>query len=333
MFVCIKLKSWKKGGDTKEMKKMRAIICLCAIGGCIFVGAVIAGIFQGRSNQQPSSATELTDKEKSKAIKIAFEDGRIKEMLKGKEYSISYVNTTTREQLIEGKSVLKISPVVEMYISGLEWVTKVDVVVDLDEGKVIDMPINTHFKPMPARGVTKEERVEAIEIALNHEIVKEKIAGLPYEIPWVNEIKETSKIKGERPGERLVMVNIGIVGTMISYSVGVSITERRVIYISEDSWGGRMGQEKSDKAYEIAENDPWIKEKIEKRESSSTTRQRLVGEKLLVDVYIQPKGSETIIVATVDIEEEKVIGITESASWPESSEGIYTIEPNATKLL
>ena len=315
------------------MKKMRAIICLCAIGGCIFVGAVIAGIFQGRSNQQPSSATELTDKEKSKAIKIAFEDGRIKEMLKGKEYSISYVNTTTREQLIEGKSVLKISPVVEMYISGLEWVTKVDVVVDLDEGKVIDMPINTHFKPMPARGVTKEERVEAIEIALNHEIVKEKIAGLPYEIPWVNEIKETSKIKRERPGERLVMVNIGIVGTMISYSVGVSITERRVIYISEDSWGGRMGQEKSDKAYEIAENDPWIKEKIEKRESSSTTRQRLVGEKLLVDVYIQPKGSETIIVATVDIEEEKVIGITESASWPESSEVIYTIEPNATKLL
>ena len=332
MFVCIKLKSWKKGGDTKEMKKMRAIICLCAIGGCIFVGAVIAGIFQGRSNQQPSSATELTDKEKSKAIKIAFEDGRIKEMLKGKEYSISYVNTTS-EQYIEGKSVLNTCPVVEMYIGGSEWVTKAEVIVDLDEGKIIDMPINTHFKPMPARGVTKEERVEAIEIALNHEIVKEKIAGLPYEIPWVNEIKETSKIKGERPGERLVMVNIGIVGTMISYSVGVSITERRVIYISEDSWGGRMGQEKSDKAYEIAENDPWIKEKIEKRESSSTTRQRLVGEKLLVDVYIQPKGSETIIVATVDIEEEKVIGITESASWPESSEVIYTIEPNATKLL
>jgi len=314
------------------MKKIRAILCLCAISGCIFVGAVIAGIFQGASNQQPSSAKELTDKEKSKAIKIAFEDERIKEMLKGKEYSISYVNTTS-EQYNEGKSVLNTYPVVEMYIGGSQWVTKVEVIVDLDEGKIIDMPINTHFKPMPARGVTEEERVEAIEIALNHEIVKEKIAGLPYEIPWVNEIKETSKIKRERPGERLVMVNIGIVGTMISYSVGVSITERRVIYISEDSWGGRMGQEKSDKAYEIAENDPWIKEKIEKRESSSTTRQRLVGEKLLVDVYIQPKGSETIIVATVDIEEEKVIGITESASWPESSEVIYTIEPNATKLL
>ncbi|RZN40103.1 MAG: hypothetical protein EFT35_03295 [Methanophagales archaeon ANME-1-THS] len=316
----------------KEMKKTGAIICLCAISGCIFVGAVIVGIFHEGSNQQPSSIKELTDKEKSKAIKIAFEDERIKEMLKGKEYSISYVNTTTSEQYIEGKSVLNTCPVVEMYIGGSEWVTKVEVIVDLDEGKIMNMLINTHFKPMPPRGVTEEERVEAIEIALNHEIVNEKIAGLPYEIPWVNEIKEESKIKRERPGERLVMVNIGIVGTMISYSVSVSLTERRVIYIAEDSWGGKMGQEKSDKAYEIAENDPWIKEKIEKRESSSTTRQRLVGEKLLVDVYIQPKGETTIIVATIDIEEEKVIGITESASWPESSEVIYTIGPNASKL-
>lgn len=307
------------------MKKITAIICLCAIGGCIFVGAVIGGIFQGKSNQQPSSAKELTDREKSKAIKIAFEDERIKEMLKGKEYSISYVNTTTSEQYIEGKSVLNTCPVVEMYIGGSEWVTKVEVIVDLDEGKIIDMPINTHFKPMPARGVTEEERVEAIEIALNHEIVKEKIAGLPYEIPWVNEIKEGSKIKRERPGERLVMVNIGIVGTMISYSVGVSLTERRVIYIADSSWGGRMGQEKSDKAYEIAENDPRIKEKTEGREWSSTARQRLAGEELLVDIYIEPKGSETIIVATIDIEEEKVIGITESASWPESYVVIYTI--------
>jgi hypothetical protein len=331
MFVCIKLKSWKKGGDTKEMKKMRAIICLCAIGGCIFVGAVIAGIFQGRSNQQPSSATELTDKEKSKAIKIAFEDERIKEMLKGKEYSISYVNTTTREQLIEGKSGLKISPVVEMYISGLEWVTKVDVVVDLDEGEVIDMPITPHFKPMYPRGVTEEERVEAIEIALNHEIVDEKIAGLVYEIPWVDEIEEESEIKRERPGERLVMVNIGIAGTMIGYVVTVSLIEGKVIRITELPWGGKMGLEKSDKAHRIASNDPRIKEKL-KEEWHATERQRLVGEKLLVDVYIQPKGSETIIVATVDIEEEKVIEINETTSWPKSELTLYTTDTNASKF-
>jgi hypothetical protein len=314
------------------MKKITAIVCLCFLGGCILVVAMIGGIFQGRSNQEPNSAEELTNKERSEAIKVAFEDERIKEMLEGKEYSISYVNTTTSEQYIEGKKVLKTCPVVEIYIGGSEWITKLDVIVDFDEGKITDMPINTHFKPMPARGVTEEERVEAIEIALNHEIVNEKIAGLPYEIPWVNEIKETSKIKRERPGERLVMVNIGIVGTMISYSVSVSLTEGTVIYITEDSWGGRMGQEKSDKAYEIAENDPWIKEKIEKREYSSTTRQRLVGEKLLVDVYIQPKESETIIVATVDIEEEKVIEINESASWPKSEVILYTTETNANKL-
>lgn len=305
------------------MKKIVAIICLCAIGGCIFVGAVIGGIFQGRSNQEPKSAEELTNKERSEAIKVAFEDERIKEMLEGKEYSISYVNTTTSEQYIEGKSVLKTCPVVEIYIGGSEWITKLDVLVDLDEGKVMDMSKNPHFKLTPPRGITEHERVESIEIALNHKIVKDKLEGLPYEIPWVNEIKEESKIKRERPGERLVMVNIGIVGTMISYSVSVSLTEGTVIYITEDSWGGKMGMEKSDKALAIAENNPWIKEKIEEREYSSTTHQRLVGEKLLVDVYIQPKGSETIIVATVDIEEEKLIEINESASWPKGYVVLY----------
>lgn len=307
------------------MKKIGAIICLCAIIGCIFVGAVIAGIFHRGSNQQASSAKELTDREKSKAIEIAFKDGRIQEMLNGKEYSISYVNTTTSEQSIEGKGVLNTYPVVEIYIGGSEWVTKVEVIVDLDKGEIIDMPVNPHFKPMPARGVTEEERVEAIEIALNHEIVKEKIAGLPYEIPWVNEIKEGSIIsEGRPPGERLVSVTIGIVGTMISYSVSVSLTEGRVVYLTEDAWGGKMGQEKSDKAHEIAENDPRIKEKIEGREWSSTAHQRLVGDKLLVDVYIQPEGSETIVVATVDIDREKVVEINETSSWPKGYEVLYS---------
>jgi len=59
--------------------------------------------------------------------------------------------------------------------------------------------------------------------------VKAKIDGLVYEIPWVNEIKEESKLKRERPGERLVMVDIGIAGTMVSYSVLVSLTEGTVI--------------------------------------------------------------------------------------------------------
>lgn len=322
MFVGIKLKSWKKGGDAKEMKKIVAIICLCAIGGCIFVGAVIGGIFQGRSNQQ--AVKELTDKEKSEAIKIAF-DEKVKEMVKGKEYSISYVNTTTREQLIKGKRVSRTYPVVEMYINGPEWVTKVDVLVDLDEKKVIGMPETPQAKPMPPRGVTGEERVEAIEIALNHEIVKEKIEGLVYEIPWVDEIEEESEIKRESPGERLVMVNIGIAGTMIGYVVAVSLTEGKVINITELPWGGEMGAEKSDKACKIAYNDPGIKEKI-KEEWHARARQRLVGKKLLIDVYIQPKGSETIIVATVDIEAEKVTEITESASWPKDYVVLYKSE-------
>lgn len=311
------------------MKKRTAITCLGFIGGCILVGAVIGSFIQEKTNQQPGSARELTNKEKSEAIKVVFEDERLHEMLKGREYSISYVNTSSREQLIEGKRVVMTYPVVEMYIGGAEWITKVSVLADLDEKKVIDMLETPQAKPMPRRGVTEEERVEAIRIALNNEIVKAKIDGLVYEIPWVNEIKEESKLKRERPGERLVMVSIGIVGTMISYSVSVSLTEGTVISITEGSWGGKMGSEKSDKAHEIAKNDPWIKEKIERRVCSSTAHQRLVDGILLVDVYIQPKEYETIIVATVDIEEEKVIEISEAASWPKDYVVLYKSDINA----
>ena len=297
------------------------------------MGVVIAGIFQGRSSQQESSFRELTEKEKSEAIKIAFDNEKVKEMVKGKEYSISYVNMTSKEQVIEGKRVLGSYPVVEMYIGGAEWVTKVNVLVDLDEKKVIDMSENPHVKPIPPKGVTEEEIAEAIKIALNNEIVKGKIEGLVYEIPWVDEIREESEIKRERPGERLGMVNVGIVGAMITYIVTVSPAERKVIRISELPWGGRMGREKSEEAYEIARNNSRVNEMIygvgERQQFlvEYLTRDRVVGGKLLVDVYMhrEKPEPEKAIVVTGDFEEEKVIGINEMVSWsrPEDYKVIY----------
>jgi len=48
---------------------------------------MIGGLFQEKTDRQ----LELTGEERAEAIKITFDDGRVKEMLKGKEYKVMRV--------------------------------------------------------------------------------------------------------------------------------------------------------------------------------------------------------------------------------------------------
>lgn len=309
------------------MKRGTKVIYLCFVGGCILVGALlIANIFQRNANQQWKSVEEPNWKDKSEALKIAFEDTRVKGMIKGNEYGIPYVNLTSEEQMPY--------PMVVMWvIQEGEWANKVEIIVDLNEKKVLNIREKSHFKQLPPRGVAGEEREQAIKIALDNKFVKEKIDGLVYEIPWVDEIREESEIKKERPGERLAMVNIGIVGANLVYIVTVSLTEGKVIRITETYWGGRLARENSERAYEIARNDSRVKEMIygvgERQQFlvEYLTRDRIVGGKLLVDIYMHKEKPEPekAIVVTVDLEGGKVIEINEMASWsrPEDYKVIY----------
>ena len=292
-------------------------VVLCIIGG-VFVLVLIAGIFQVG---QRHDVKELTWREELEALKIAFEDARMKEMVKGNEYGISYVNLTSEEQMPY--------PMVVMWVlQEGEWANKVEIIVDLNEKKVLNIREKSHFKQLPPRGVVGEEREQAIKIALDNKFVKEKIDGLVYEIPWVDEIREESEIKKERPGERLAMVNIGIVGANIVYIVTVSLTEGKVIRITEAYWGGKIAKENEKKAKEIAKNDSRVREIIfegrsEWRELKGFVieymcRDRVVGGKLLVDVYIHRESPEPerFILTTVDLEEGKVIVVKEVSSMP-----------------
>lgn len=289
-------------------------VVLCIIGG-VFVLVLIAGIFQVG---QRHDVKELTWREKLEALKIAFEDARMKEMVKGNEYGITGVNSTSRG----GKSY----PVVEITVQEGGWVNRVNLIVDLDEKRVLDIQEKNHFKQMPKRGVTDEERERAIEIALKNDIVKEKIGGSVYEIGWVD--VAGPKVRGDTSKERLIMVNIGIVGARLVYIVTVNLSEGKVVKITEAYWGGKIAKENEKKAKEIAKNDSRVREIIfegrsEWRELKGFVieymcRDMVVGGKLLVDVYIHRESPEPerIILTTVDLEEGKVIGVKEVSSMP-----------------
>jgi len=166
-----------------------------------------------------------------------------------------------------------------------------------------------YIKPIIPRGVTGEEKEEAIRIALSNESVKEKIEGLEYEV------RDVLAFKKWMTGEKLetVYVDIHIKGTGICYTAKVNLTEGRVTRISESYCGDKIGEEKSRKASKIAQNDPRIKERIEgkikERDYEVIRRNRLIGKKLVVDVCIEIKEPPERYVATVDTEEWKVIGV------------------------
>lgn len=85
-------------------------------------------------------------------------------------------------------------------------------------------------------------------------------------------------------------------------------------YISQSHYEDKIGREKTSKTVTIALNDSKIKEKIEGEGYEIGTCQRLIGERLIVDVEIilmEPKY-HTIAVVRVDPEEEKIIKIDES---------------------
>ena len=166
-----------------------------------------------------------------------------------------------------------------------------------------------YIKPIIPRGVTGEEKEEAIRIALSNESVKERIEGLEYEV------RDVIAFKKWMTGEKLetVYVDIHIKGTEICYTAKVNLTEGRVTRISESYCGDKIGEEKSRKASKIAQNDPRIKERIEgkikERDYEVIRRNRLIGKKLVVDVCIEIKEPPERYVATVDTEEWKVIGV------------------------
>lgn len=152
------------------MKKRRAVICLCFIGGCILVGVVIAGVFQMKPNLQPRnySIRELNEEEKEEAIKIALDDTSVKEKFEGLEYRIAGVlafeNLTTRE---------KLEPQVLMYINGTAicYAAK----VNLSEKRVTEISESNCGDE-----VGREKSAKAIKIALNDSRVKEKMKGRDY---------------------------------------------------------------------------------------------------------------------------------------------------------
>lgn len=134
-----------------------------------------------------------------------------------------------------------------------------------------------YIKPIIPRGVTGEEKEEAIRIALSNESVKERIEGLEYEV------RDVLAFEKWMTGEKLetVYVDIHIKGTGICYTAKVNLTEGRVTRISESYCGDKIGEEKSRKASKIAQNDPRIKERIEgkikERDYEVIRRNRLIG--------------------------------------------------------
>jgi len=284
------------------MKKRTAIICLCT-GGCLLVGIVIGAMFQGKTYRQPDSARELTEAEKEEAIKIALSNASVKDILKGKEYKVGEVRMGKVGSFEKG---WKESPSVRIYIDERRYFYAV---VDLENKKVITM-YGPPFRETMPREVTEEEREEAIKIALSNKSVREKIGGLDYEIVDVRGLKRW--VSGEKL--ETYFVGIGIKGTTIAYNIKVNLTEGKVTYISQSHYEDKIGREKTSKAVTIALNDSRIKEKIEGKGYEIGTCQRLIGERLVVDVEIilmEPKY-HTIAVVRVDPEEEKIIKIDES---------------------
>ncbi|HDS45127.1 MAG TPA: hypothetical protein ENN68_03385 [Methanomicrobia archaeon] len=284
------------------MRKLMAIAYL--VIGCLLVGIVIASFFQGKSNQQPGnwSARKLTEEERAEVIKIALDDTKVKEMLKGKEYKISGAGMWLEEN--------RTGPVVMIYAGEDNWtkITMIDVLVDLDKKNVVDI-VERPIEPVILKGAI-ERREEAIGIALDSEIVKEKIEGLEYHI------KEVYAFENLKTGEKGMRVYIHINETNVCYGVNVNLTERRVTEIGQSDRGiDKIGTEKSAKAMDIALDDPRVKEKMEGKQCIVTARQKLIGKKLLVDVYIEMEEPPMTYIATVDWEEGKVIKITETASW------------------
>lgn len=161
------------------MKKATAMICL--VIGCLLVGIVIASFFQGRSNQQIGdySARRLTEEEKEEVIKIALDNASVKEILRGKEYSVEEVGIAKIGRFEE--HVWQEYPIVRIYI---ERKYRIDVIVDLENKKVISV-VGLPYREVMPREITEEEREEAIKIALDNESVKGKLEGLGYKISHV----------------------------------------------------------------------------------------------------------------------------------------------------
>ena len=168
-----------------------------------------------------------------------------------------------------------------------------------------------YLKPIIPRGVTGEEKEEAIRIALSNESVKERIEGLEYEV------RDVLAFEKWMTGEKLDTddVYIHIKGTPICYIAIVNLTERRVIAISE-SICGPVDDKRINEMVEIALNESRVKEKIKGKVKGKdydvSVSDKLVGKKLQTDVYIRIKEPLMTIRATVDPEEGKVIRITES---------------------
>jgi hypothetical protein len=285
--------------EVKKMKKATAIIYL--VIGCLLVGIVIASFFQGKSNQQPGnwSAGRLTEEERAEVIKIALDDTKVKEMLKGKEYKVH----STGMWLEENRTY----PDATIYAGEDNWtrITMIDVLVDLDKKNVVDI-VERPIGPVIVKGAT-EGREEAIGIALDSEIVKEKIEGLEYRI------EEVCAFENLKTGEKGMQVYIHINGTKVTYVASINLTESRVTEIAESERGiDKIGEEKSAKAVDIALDDPRVKEKVKGKQCIVTARQRLIGKQLLVDVYIEMEESKMTIIATVDLKEEKVLEISET---------------------
>ena len=212
------------------MKKRMAIICLCLLVGCLLLGIMIAGVFR-ETNWQ----AKLTEEEKAELIRIALNDTSVKEMLEDKEHRIIGAGIISRGHVVSGDKTREAYPGVQMYVGEDNWmkITLTTVLIDLDKKKVIQIYRYPYVKPTIPGGVTREEKEEAIRIALNNKSVKERIEGLEYEV------RDVLAFEKWMTGEKLDTddVYIHINGTPICYIATVNLTERRVIAIKESIYG------------------------------------------------------------------------------------------------
>lgn len=308
------------------MKKRTAVICMCFLIVCMFVGIVISGFFQREIDQQLNSAREignekggrrnysergLTDIEKEEVIKIALNDTEVKEILEDKEYKLGtpFVMTLrTRE------GVLLAYPTVEISIPKKSDAKLILYpLVDLEKREVIQINYRYSIPPITTEEMRGEEREEAIKIALGNESVKEKTEGLRYEIVRTYTVKNL--MTGKKYADR---VKIHLNGTTICYDVSVNLTKKEVTGIEElpSCWTSEEEHEKIRKASRIARNDPRIREKIKgmemRKDYEVHLHPKMIGKKFVVDVKIEIKEPEQTILAVVDPDEEKVLEISES---------------------
>jgi hypothetical protein len=176
----------------------------------IFADSGIEWTFHGRERETEPWETLLTEEEEAKTLEVALSNPKVKELLEGKNYTISKFGLYRMEETITSKSrtVTRRESKVDILLNKVyeieynwpwppgeqqhrtERVRELDILIDLDKGKVIGIsPFpqgwsdkEGRLSPCVKLELTEEEKEKAIQIMLEDKHVQELLQGRSYSI-------------------------------------------------------------------------------------------------------------------------------------------------------